>query len=270
MAQEGTELLPRFRDRAFGLGPVSGAQGAERLRVSLDASLGIPGLPGTASGQATLVTGENAAAWSGRHLHGYPGPALRAWLDARPNLFVWGPSVLLNRYGGGGPPTGRESVLRYVARGAGALVGEPRAQGLQLTHADAGFLTAGLHRAEAVGERIVRGAQHLARDLAVFETDLLDHAGHERDPQRRLERTREALQHLDGVLVGCVGALGAGESLVVTSDHGNIEAPATRGHTRSAVPLWAVGPIARRSPGTEAGLAAFAPWLRAYLGDRVF
>ncbi len=45
-----------------------------------DASLGLPGLPQSATGQTTLLTGENAAEAIGRHLYGYPSPTLRQML----------------------------------------------------------------------------------------------------------------------------------------------------------------------------------------------
>src|ERR1041384_4042800 len=44
-----------------------------RMAVT-DARLGIDGLPQSATGQTTMLTGVNAAALIGRHLHGYPSP----------------------------------------------------------------------------------------------------------------------------------------------------------------------------------------------------
>lgn len=42
-----------------------------------DARLGVPGLPQSATGQTTILTGVNAAAAIGRHLNAYPTPNLR-------------------------------------------------------------------------------------------------------------------------------------------------------------------------------------------------
>ena len=42
----------------------------------LDATLGVPGLPQSATGQTTLLTGVNAARLMGRHVQGLPGPTL--------------------------------------------------------------------------------------------------------------------------------------------------------------------------------------------------
>jgi hypothetical protein len=43
----------------------------------LDASLGVPGLPQSATGQTSILTGVNAPAEMGRHISGFPGPTLR-------------------------------------------------------------------------------------------------------------------------------------------------------------------------------------------------
>src|SRR5262245_59595030 len=45
-----------------------------------DATLGVAGLPQSATGQTTILTGVNASELIGRHLHGYPSPRLKAAL----------------------------------------------------------------------------------------------------------------------------------------------------------------------------------------------
>ena len=45
--------------------------------VPVDACLGVPGLPQSATGQAALLTGVNAPRAMGRHVEGFPGPALQ-------------------------------------------------------------------------------------------------------------------------------------------------------------------------------------------------
>jgi phosphopentomutase len=77
-------------------------------------------------------------------------------------------------------------------------------------------------------------------DLVAFETYLPDLAGHGRlalSPQ-------EALELVDGFLAGIVTGKRPEDTLVVTSDHGNVEDIRTRVHTRNPVPLIAVGPAA--------------------------
>src|SRR5512147_1005511 len=73
----GEYLLSRFAD---GTGPALPAGGRASLA---DACLGVPGRPQSATGQTTILTGENAPALLGRHLLGFPNAALRDLLRRR-------------------------------------------------------------------------------------------------------------------------------------------------------------------------------------------
>ena len=53
---------------------------------SIDACLGVEGLPQSATGQATMFTGLNCAKAMGRHCEGFPGPSLRRLIEEN-NLF---------------------------------------------------------------------------------------------------------------------------------------------------------------------------------------
>ena len=55
--------------------------------VPIDACLSMPGLPQSATGQATMFTGVNAPVFMGRHCEGFPGPGLRD-LIGKDNLFL--------------------------------------------------------------------------------------------------------------------------------------------------------------------------------------
>src|SRR3989304_5766016 len=70
---------------------------AGALVVPTDATLGVDGLPQSASGQTTLLTGINAARQVGRHVHGFCTRALAGILDGT-SLFA-----RVRRGGGGGP-----------------------------------------------------------------------------------------------------------------------------------------------------------------------
>ena len=73
----GDFLLSRFAGEAGAPLPRGGRAAA------IDATLGVPGRPQSATGQATLLTGENAARAMGRHLLGFPGAPLRAFIEER-------------------------------------------------------------------------------------------------------------------------------------------------------------------------------------------
>ena len=64
------------------LGALAGRPDPEASFGTLDATLGVPGLPQSATGQTTLLTGVNAAAHAGRHMVGIPGPTLRPLLSS--------------------------------------------------------------------------------------------------------------------------------------------------------------------------------------------
>src|SRR5512143_1794803 len=59
-----------------------GRRGAGLLLAALDAALGVPGLPQSATGQTALFTGVNAPAVLGRHVAAFPGPRLAELLAA--------------------------------------------------------------------------------------------------------------------------------------------------------------------------------------------
>jgi 2,3-bisphosphoglycerate-independent phosphoglycerate mutase len=56
---------------------------------------------------------------------------------------------------------------------------------------------------------------------------------------------------LDGLIGGVLGALRAEDTLLVTSDHGNVESISAPAHTRNPVPLLVVGPGAPAFAGVE-------------------
>jgi 2,3-bisphosphoglycerate-independent phosphoglycerate mutase len=237
--------------------PLSGT--AWGRRWELDATLGVAGLPGTATGQATLVTGANAAAALGRHVHGYPGPSLRAFIDAKGTIFhqvqaMGRRAALLTAY----PEGAGETALRYAARRAGAALA---GGGALPPHLGCRPGTGDVGRAAAEAAAI---AAHLAEgwDLAVVETDLCDRAGHLREG--REEARRRAVACADRFLAVLRARLGRGAVLAVTSDHGNVEAT-RRGHSRNRVPLFALGACRTAPPGGD--LTAFAPWLAGVIAS---
>ncbi len=59
-----------------------------------------------------------------------------------------------------------------------------------------------------------------------------------------LDRAEEALARLDGLLAGLLADLPADVTLLLTSDHGNLEERHHTSHTRNPVPLLALGPQA--------------------------
>lgn len=121
---------------------------------------------------------------------------------------------------------------------------------------DGGYLGTPEPLTEA-GARLARLAGEA--DLTFFDFWLSDTAGH----RWTFAEAVALVERLDGFLAGLVPALG-GVTLLVTSDHGNLEDKATRSHTRNPVPLLALGPQADYFAAAES-LLDVAPALRRAL-----
>ncbi len=238
-------------------------RGPELVLVPLDATLGWPGLPQSATGQTALFTGENTARLVGRHVTAYPGPQLRGLLAER---------SLLKRLVEAG---GRAAFTHAYGDGflADLAAGRRRASATTCAAMTAGLPWRGLEElrggravswdvcrdrfAERAGVPLPAIAPQeaggdLARlasiyDLTLFETFLTDLAGH----GRRGVTPREALERLDGLLAGALAERSSETTLLLCSDHGNLEDATVSTHTTNPVPLLAAGPAAGRFADLE-------------------
>jgi hypothetical protein len=229
----------------------------DRVFRGIDANLGVPGLPQSGTGQATLFTGINCAAAAGRHFGPYPHSTSRPFLAAH-NLFRQvqqqypeepEPAAFANAY----PPRffeyvrlrdrwtvttrccldARVPIRDYATALRGeALTADLTGEGwVTLLHHDLPLITEG-----EAGTRLRRLSQQYR--LTLFEYYLTDKAGHSNTPQK----ATTVLQSLDRFLEGLLDGFDpATQLLVLTSDHGNIEDLSVRTHTRNPVPLLALG-----------------------------
>jgi 2,3-bisphosphoglycerate-independent phosphoglycerate mutase len=256
-------LLSRFADGSGAALPGGGRA------VLADATLGVPGRPQSATGQTTILTGENAPARLGYHLVGFPNAPLRELLSERSvfralaaaggrgafvNAFPVAYLHAIGVHADGEPefefgrrrPRASASTLAFRAGGGAFRTwGELRA-GAALTpdltgaRARSYGADAPLRAPGAAAEVLLRvAAEH---DLTLFEFFETDEAGH----ARSMDRALDALDRLDAFLRAVVEGLPPGASLVVASDHGNVEDLSIRNHTRAAVPVLGFGPAAER------------------------
>lgn len=230
-------------------------RGASWSLTPLDAALGVPGLPQSASGQTALFTGENAPAILGRHVPALPGPRLaallaehsvlrRAALAGRRATFA---NPFTQRYFDEvAARRRRHSATTLAALAAGSPLRD--LDDLAAGRAVAWDVTRSSFREHAPETEPISAedaGRHLAavaadQDLTLWETFMTDLAGH----RRRGWTAAEALSRLDGLLAG-VFATAAGEfTTILVSDHGNLEESSHTRHTRNPVPLLAVGPQA--------------------------
>lgn len=222
--------------------------------LGLDATLGVPGLPQSGTGQTAILTGLNAPAHLGKHDGPYPNQQLKALL-AEHNLF----SRLLaaNKpvaYAGAYP----DRFLNRLKRGKGRLSANTRAalsaglkirgpQDLQAGRAISGLLTNSYWRSwgydvplltpqEAGAQLVSLAAEHA---LTYFEFWYTDMAGHKRD----LAQARQLLALLDDFFTGLIRAADLQKTLcLIISDHGNFEDLSTKQHTHNPALTLVIGP----------------------------
>jgi 2,3-bisphosphoglycerate-independent phosphoglycerate mutase len=223
---------------------------------AIDARLGIEGLPQSATGQASLLTGRNVAAEIGGHYGPKPNPPIAAILEQE-NLFsmvkrLGGEAALLNAY----PPRYFASIhsghrlhaaIPFAVTSAGIPLrtAEDLQAGLGIS-ADftgagwveqPGFPPAPVYTSAEAGTLVAKLAQQV--DFAWFEYWLTDYAGH----RGSLQQAITLLEGFDEVLRSIVKSWDTAKDLVViSSDHGNLEDLSVRGHTLNPVPALLIGP----------------------------
>lgn len=237
---------------------VKGAAPVHTPRASLlelDANLSMPGLPQSATGQASLLTGQNVPQLVGEHYGPKPNKAVAA-VVREDNLFIQLTqrgyrSTLLNAY----PPRyfqGIESGKRLLSAIPLAVTsaGIALKTNDDLMHGDGfsadftgeawrsqlGFTDAPVTSAEGAGRRLA--AVTRSYDLAFFEFWPSDYAGHHQDRAGAID----LLQRFDQVLAGLLADWVDDEGLIlITSDHGNMEDLSQRHHTNNPVPALVIG-----------------------------
>ena len=260
------------------------AQGAWARPI--DAVLGVPGVPQSATGQTTMLSGVNAQERLGKHLTGYPNDALRAILREHSLLKEvvrrGGKAAFLNAYRPIFFTLSKERQWRLSATTVANLAAElpffrleditaGRALYQEFTNHELrarGFDTPLLSPVEA-GRRLAGATR--PHDLALFEYFQTDRAGHSQDAlwaRAEIEKLDLFLGSLLRELSAQAG-MGTSDTLVVlTSDHGNIEDLGTRRHTLNPVPLLAWGPGAAWLTATVGRLDALQPALLCLLARR--
>ncbi len=219
----------------------------------IDACLGVAGPPQSATGQATMFTGMNAPVFMGRHCEGFPGPSLRAEIE-RSNLF-------LQLRARGRRVKFADAYLVDSAEELAARRFKSVTTVMALTAPETLSFADDLLDGQAVLQDLTResirdrypdipvigpaaAAAHLfglarAHDFTLHEFFQTDVAGHTLD----YARACAVLRLYDAFLAPLVRfSQAAGITLLLTSDHGNVEDMQERGHTRNPVPFVAYGP----------------------------
>ena len=237
----------------------------------VDACLGVDGLPQSATGQTALLTGVNAARLMGRHIEGFPGRRLVEIVSTH-NIFRMLKEMGLSATFANG---------YFVADSTEAAASQPKSVTTVATLSSFGEVRnkADIECGQAVYQDLTRetlrargykgalitpelAALHLL-DIAgkhrftLFEYFQTDRAGHRGD----FEVARRVLRKFDLFLDAIMNEVtNRGDlSLVLTSDHGNIEDLGTIGHTLNPVPFAVAGPGACELKNRVASLLDVTP-----------
>ena len=241
LARFNPQVLSVFEE---AIGPVRG----NGIVLQTDAQMGIGSMPQSATNQTTLFTGTNAAAILGGHLSGFPNKALKEML---------GKHSLMQRLQARGIDTAFAnayhprffthrprwiSVTTVMCETAGVRLRtledlhDERALYMDYTNQllrERGCAVP-LHSPRKAAKILSKLARNYSFCLyEYFLTDLVGHRG-------TLEEATRMLDNLDEFLSVLVEQTLPQRSLLVTSDHGNIEVMSHKGHTGNKVPtiIW--------------------------------
>ena len=220
----------------------------------IGATLGTEGLPQSGTGQTALMTGVNAASFIGKHFGPYPYSSLHPVIDEK-NIFrrlseagksVYYANAFPKKYfdfirarRGRTPTLARSWISSGFELNDSAVLAEGNALSADITgvrwNAN-GFSRVPEITPKEAGRRLVTLGNHY--DFVLFEYSFTDHAGH----SQSMSQATEILGLVDEFIGGIVDAMRpALTTLIITSDHGNLEDLSTKTHTRNPVPFIAVG-----------------------------
>lgn len=239
--------------------------GPPGLAGGLDASMGVKGLPQSATGQTAILTGVNGSAALGHHMSGFPGPTLRKILlehSILKRLVDVGASAEFANAFGPRFFERPEAERRMSATTLATLAsGRPfrtwkdllagRAVVHDLTHwrmREWGY-DLPLRTPEEAGEILARQSapDGVARSFTLFEYFETDRAGHAQDRDRALR----CLTDLDRALRTILSTVNlATTTVAVVSDHGNLEDERVGTHTMNPA-LFAAWGVGARGPNLE-------------------
>ena len=232
---------------------------AEWVTRSIDARLGVDGLPQSGTGQTTILTGVNAAAAMGRHYGPWVSPSLKPILEQ--NVLkrvsdVGGTVRLANYY----PPQylaalesgkTRLNAIATAALSAGATLEGRDGLGIAPMLRDPS--------GSANLEQVSAWARDFVTDdatVTIFDQWWSDSVGHEMN----LSEGQAFAARLEVFCAAVLEAKSTDTLFLVTSDHGNFEDLSVKTHTFSPVPLAAVGVGALEFAGVT-DLTGIAPAL---------
>lgn len=251
------------------------------IAIPTDACLGVPGLPQSATGQTTLLSGINAAQQLGVHVSGFATPRLINILQ-RQSIFVkvlrqGKTAAFANAYGRDffqlpkKMRTRITSVTTAATMTAGLpfLLAEDILRGRSLSHdftnraLNARGYDLPVFSPESAGKQLALLSQ--SYDFCLYEYFLTDRAGHLGNLQAALTEVGKLESFLTSVLEHTDLRSTA---VVVCSDHGNLEEADLFTHTCNPVPTIVWGGAGAKDVGNAiTSLVDITPGMLEMLGS---
>lgn len=224
----------------------------DHLFKPIDANLGVEGLPQSGTGQAALFTGRNAAKEIGKHFGPFPHSGIKPFLK-KESVFhgvkdLGKNPYFMNAY----PPIFFEHAKKRNRWSCTTLMTKSADMKLNSTEdviAERALTAEIVQNAwrEKLNIDIPKitpadAAKRLLNvvseyDLVLYEYYLTDKAGHNQSQ----DDADRVLKPLDEFLLHIIKHKSSSDTLVITSDHGNLEDLSTKTHTRNKVPLFILG-----------------------------
>src|SRR5699024_110937 len=254
---------PFADDRFRGFSAMAGGQpfvkeadeinSTNHLFKPVDATLGVDGLPQSGTGQATLFSGENAAQEIGKHFGPYPHSGIKHLLR-KPSLFQKAQQLqkscnFINAYPDAffeyAQKKNRWTCTTLMTKSAGLPLN--RVEDVKEGRALTAELTQQAWREQLqidVTEKTPEEAalviinQSVNNDLVLHEYYLTDKAGHSQE----MGKARQFIGNYDRFLWFIICNKPKEVTIVLYSDHGNVEDLSTKTHTFNKVPLFCLGP----------------------------
>lgn len=249
------------------------------VMIPTDACLGVPGIPQSATGQTTLWTGVNAAQAVGRHINAYPTPSLREIIKSFSIMKVLaerGKEVTFaNAYRQEyfqlvEQRKAHHSTSTWVALSSGralrTLEDLKSSNAVYQDFTNRMLIDWGYAVEEITPEQAGKNLAELAgqHDFTLYEFFLSDKIGHARD----MDRAIGVYQQLDSMIAACAENLNLIDTtLMIVSDHGNLEDIKRKGHTINQVPTIIINEHYRESGfDSIASLIDVTPYVLNLLG----
>jgi hypothetical protein len=246
LARQQSRFLSIFSDAPLLRLPFDG------IMVPTAVDMGVPGLPQSATGQAALLTGRNAARELGRHMPGLPTPTLRRIIDessifktvralGKTGVFA---NALSQEYFERRGERISATTRALLAGGFPWLDMEELRAGRAVSHDLTNEFLRQMGAAVPL-RRLEQSAHIIAQiaseaDFTLFEFILTDIVGHNQD----MQAAQDVVQRLDTLLEEVLYHLNLNDTTaILTSDHGNFEDLGTKMHTANHVPtcVWGAG-----------------------------